>query len=130
MLNGLDEEVRSDRASAFDSVVVEAGLFFIHQGGWSKVRAESTAEKVETIYKGRGSDRKVSPENIGWAWKRLGIPSGRINRAGNGIELTVPTSRLIHQLALSFGVRAIQGGLRSDCRYCHELEAMIARSKT
>lgn len=124
-----DEEIRADCARSFDSVVVEAGLFFIHQGGWSKVRAESTAEKVEAIYKGRGSDRKASPENVGWAWKRLGIPSGRINRAGNGIELSVATSRLIHKLAISFGVRAIQGGLRADCRYCRELEPMITHTK-
>jgi hypothetical protein len=130
LLKVQDEEIRSDRASAFDSVVVEAGLFFIHQGGWSKVRAESTAEKVEAIYKGRGSDQKISSESVGWAWKRLGIPSGRINRAGNGIELSVATSRLIHRLAISFGVRAIQGGLRSECRYCRELESMIVQSKT
>jgi hypothetical protein len=125
LLGEEDEEIRADCARSFDSVVVEAGLFFIHHGGLSKVRAESTAEKVEAIYKGRGSDRRVSPESVGWAWKRVGIPSGRINRAGNGIELTVATSRLIHQLAISFGVRAIQGGLRSDCRYCRELEPMI-----
>jgi hypothetical protein len=124
-----DEEIRADCARSFDSVVVEAGLFFIHQGGWSKVRAESTAEKVEAIYKGRGSDQKVSPESVGWAWRRLGIPSGRINRAGNGIELTVATSRLIHRLAISFGVRAIQGGLRADCRYCRELEPMIQHAR-
>jgi hypothetical protein len=130
LLKVKDEEIRADRASALESVVVEAGLFFIHQGGSSTVRAGSAAKKVEAIFKGRGSDQKVSPEQVGWAWKRLGIPSGRINRAGNGIELTVATSRLIHQLAISFGVRAIQGGLRTDCRYCGELEAMIAQSKT
>lgn len=129
LLKVQDEEIRADRAADFDSLVVEAGLFFIHQGGWSKVRAESTAETVEAIYKGRGFDQKVSPESVGWAWKRLGIPSGRINRTGNGIELTAPTCRLIHRLAISFGVRAIQGGVRSDCRYCTELEAMIAPSK-
>jgi hypothetical protein len=117
-----EEEICADRASAFDSVVLEAGLFFVHQDGWSKVRAESTADKVEAIYKGRRSDRRVSPESVGWAWKRLGIPSGRINKAGNGIELNVTTCRLIHKLALSHGVRAIQGGFRSECRYCRELE--------
>jgi len=130
LLNVQDEQIRSDRAASLDALVLEAGLFFIHQGDWSKVRADSTAEKVEAIFKGRGFDRKISAESVGWAWKRLGIPSGRINRAGNGIELTGPTSRLIHQLAMSFGVRAIRGGLRRDCRYCRELEAMTALSKT
>jgi hypothetical protein len=123
LLKVKDEEIRSDRASAFDSVVVEASLFFIHQEGWSKVRAQSAAEKVEAIYKGRGSDQKVSPESVGWAWKRLGIPSGRINKAGNGVELTVQVCRLVHRLAFSYGVRAVQSGFRSGCRYCDELES-------
>jgi hypothetical protein len=118
-----DEEIRADCARAFDSVVVEATLFFIHQGNWSKVRAESAAEKVEAIYKGRGSDQKVSPESVGWAWKRLGIPSGRINKAGNGVELTVRVCRLVHRLAFSYGVRAVQSGFRSGCRYCDVLES-------
>ena len=62
--------------------------------------------------------------------KRVGIPSGRINRAGNGITLNVSTCQLVHKLALSHGVRAMQGGFFSDCRYCRELEAVIAPGKT
>ena len=68
------------------------------------------------------------PESVWWAIRRLGIPSGRINKAGNGIELNVSTCRLIHTLAQSHGVRAMQGGLPSDCRYCRELQTMIART--
>jgi hypothetical protein len=125
-----DEEIRSDRASAFDSVVLEAILFFIHQGGWTRVRMDNIADQVSTIFKGRGFQEEPSPERVGWAVKRLGIPSGRINRAGNGIELSVSTSRLVHELALSYGVRAMQGTIRSDCRYCRELGATVGQTKT
>jgi hypothetical protein len=121
-----DELIRSDRASAFDSVVLEAILFFIHQGGWTRVRMDRIAEHVSAIYKGRGFHEEPSPERVGWAIQRLGIPSGRINRAGNGIELSVSICRLSHKLAQSHGVRAMQGALRGECRYCRELEAMIA----
>jgi hypothetical protein len=122
LIKAQDEELRTERASTFDSVVIEVGLFFIHEGGWSKVRADATAQKVDAILKGRGSAEEVSAERVGWAWKRLGIPSGRINRSGNGVELNPATSRLIHQLAFSFDVRAIQSGPRSDCLYCREIE--------
>ena len=130
LLSLQDEEIRADRASAFDSIVLEAILSFIHQDGWTKVRIDSLAEKVSAIYKGRGFNEEPSPESVGWAVKRVGIPSGRINRAGNGITLNVSTCRLVHKLALSHGVRALQGGFFSDCRYCRELEAMIAQGKT
>jgi len=129
LLSVQDEEIRADRASAFDSIVLEAVLSFIHENGWTKVRMDKLAEKVSAIYKGRGFDQEASAESTGWAVKRLGVPSGRINRAGNGLTLNVPTCRLVHKLAVSLGVRAMQGGFFSDCRYCLELETMIAQGK-
>jgi hypothetical protein len=118
-----DEEARAARACSLDSVVLESILFFIHRGDWSKVRTQNLAEKVTEIYKGRGSDRTdVSAESVGWAVKRLGVPSGRINKAGNGVELTNELCRLVHRLALSYGVRAMQSGSRRGCRYCEELD--------
>jgi hypothetical protein len=120
-----DEEMRSDRAGAFDSVVLEAILSFIHQGGWSKVRMDGIADRVSAIFKGRGFDEAPSPERVGWAVKRLNIPSGRINRAGNGIELTEATRRLVHELAFSYGVRAMQAALPGECQSCRELRSAV-----
>ncbi|MFZ0522621.1 MAG: hypothetical protein WAL95_16470 [Candidatus Acidiferrales bacterium] len=125
-----DEEVRADPARTCDAVILEALLSFVHAGDWSKVRTDNIAEKVGAIYKGRGSDRQPSPETVGWAIRRLGIPSGRINRAGNGVELDVGVRRLIHRLALSHGVRAMSGGPRDDCRYCRELEPEFTQATT
>ena len=117
-----DEESRADHARSCDAVVLEALLSFIHQNGWSRVHTGNIAEKVAAIYNGRGDDHAPSPETVGWAIRRLGIPSGRINRAGNGVELNVATRRLIHRLAMSHGVRAMDGTLRDDCRFCCELK--------
>jgi hypothetical protein len=120
-----DEEMRADRARSLDAIVLEALLFFIHEGGSSKVRTENIAEKVSAIYKGRGSDQQSSAESVGWAIRRLGIPSGRINRAGNGVELDPATRRLIHRLAESYAVRAMER-LRSECQYCQELTTVVS----
>jgi hypothetical protein len=125
-----DEEIRADRARAGDAVVVEAAISFVHQGTWTKVRTGSIAERVSAIYKGRGCDQCPSAESVGRALKRVGIPSGRIGSAGNGIELTVLTCELIHTLALSYGVRAMPGAVRSGCKYCHELGLTVAEPTT
>jgi hypothetical protein len=130
LLGVQDEELRADRARSCDAVVLEALLFFIHAGDWSKVRTDNVAEKVGAIYKGRGSDQQPSAETVGWALRRLGIPSGRINRAGNGVELDVGVCRLVHRLALCHGVRAMSGGPRDNCRYCRELEPEFAQAAT
>ena len=130
MLAVQDEEIRADRARAGDAVVVEASLSFIHQGGWTTVRSGSIAERVSAIYKGRGCDQRPAAESVGRALKRLGIPSGRIGSAGNGIELTVPTCQLIHTLAGSYGVRAMPGAVRSGCQYCHKLGLRVPEPTT
>jgi len=124
-----DEEIRAANASAFASVVVEAVLSFIHVGRLSNVRTQQVADKVEKIYAGRGLHQKnVSAESVGWAIKKLGIPSGRIGKAGNGVGLTVQVCRQVHQLGFSYGIRAMQE-FRSSCRYCDE-QAAIAQKKT
>ena len=130
LLTGQDEEFRADRARAVDAVVLEALLFFIHDGGYSKVRAKELAERVAAIYKGRGSDEAPSPEMVGWAVRRLGIPGGRLDSAGNGVELPEPTCRLVHQLAISYGVRSMQVGSFNACRYCRVPEPSLAEAKT
>ena len=95
LLSVQDEEIRADRASAFDSIVLEALLSFIHEDGWTKVRIDKLAEKVSAIYKGRGFDRgsvgrkcRVGSEAVGHPeWKdqpgrqrdhaeRLDLPTG------------------------------------------------------
>ena len=129
LLSVQDEEIRADRALTIDAVVLEALISFIHEGRCSEVRTINIAQKVGAIYKGRGSDQQPSAESVGWAIKRLGIPSSKLGRAGNGVELSAATCRRIHKLAQSHGVRAMETGLPSSCRYCRELKAMVEEAK-
>jgi hypothetical protein len=129
LLSVQDEEIRSDRALTIDAVVLEALVSFIHEARCSKLRTTSIAGRVSAIYQGRGSDQQPSAESVGRTIKRLGIPSGRIERAGNGVDLSELTCRTIHKLAQSHGVRAMETGLPSSCRYCRELTAMVQVAK-
>jgi hypothetical protein len=78
LLGVQDEEVRADRARTCDAVVLEALLFFVHTGGWSKVRTDSIAEKVGAIYKGRGPTsnlrrRQWAGRSGAWAFPAAGL---------------------------------------------------------
>ena len=117
-----NEEQCAENARSFDCVVIEALLFFVHEGQQSKVRAQQVAEKVSLIYDGRGSRQTVSAESVGWTIKRLRIPSGRIDRAGNGVELTADVCRQVHRLAVAYDVQAIQSGVHQTCRFCKEFQ--------
>jgi hypothetical protein len=129
LLSVQDEEIRADRALTIHAVVLEALISFIHEGKCSKLRTTSIAGRASAIYKGRGSDQQPSAESVGRAIKRLGIPSGKLDRAGNGVELSIATCRRIHKLAQSHGVRAMEIRLPSSCRYCSELKAMVEEAK-
>lgn len=117
-----NEEQCAESARSLDSVVLEALLFFVHEGQQSNVRAHEVSEKVSLIYEGRGFQRTVSAESVGWTIKRLRIPSGRIDRAGNGVELTADVCRQVHHLALAYGLQAIQSGVHQTCRFCEEFQ--------
>jgi hypothetical protein len=116
-----NEEERAESARSFECVVIETLLFFVHEGQQLKVRAQQVAEKASQIYEGRGSRHIVSSESVGWTIKRLRIPSGRIDRAGNGVELAVDVCRQVHRLALSYDALAMRAGLHESCRFCGEL---------
>ena len=117
-----NEEECAESARSVDCLVIEALLFFVHEGQQSKVRAQQVADKVSLIYKGRGFQHNVSAESVGWTIKRLRIPSGRIDRAGNGVELTADVCRQVHRLALAYRAQAIQSGVHQTCRFCEEFQ--------
>jgi hypothetical protein len=126
LLKVRDEEIRSDRAAAFDSIVLESILFFIHDGSESHISMARIAEKAGVISKGRGVNEEPSPERVGHAVKRLEIPSGRIDRSRNGVDLRESICRLVHRIAKGHGVRAMPGRVFESCRYCREVNAQIA----
>ena len=122
LLKERDEEIREDRASAFDSIVIEAILVFVHKNGCAEVRMDAVAETVRVIFAGRGMDVDVSAEKVGRAVRRLRIPGARLSAAGNGVKFTAEVRRMVHHLAQTHGVRSTETGPRPNCEYCAEME--------
>jgi hypothetical protein len=124
-LDAQDEEIRTNRSTAIDAVLLEGLLSSCHTKGQVEIRGSELAKAVCAIYAGRGIKFLISPESVGWALKKLGIPTGRLGSAGNGVKLTDVTRRLVHQLASLYDARTFQVGFDSDCKHCNEIKARL-----
>jgi hypothetical protein len=126
-LNAEDQVIRAERSSTGEGLVIEASLFFCHKDGISQFRSSELATTVSAMYAGRGSDEAISPESAGWKMKGLGLPTGTIDHAGNGLKLIDSTRRLVHQLAMAYDIFNRPEAFRAGCPHCNEIKKTPAR---
>jgi len=126
LLNSQEQQIRADATSATESVVIEALLSFCHQVDTREVRCLVISRRTEAIYAGRGSKREISPEQVGWKLKHLGIPVGRIGSAGKGVNLTNAVRQQVHELAILHGVLTVASGPVPPCPFCQEFKERLA----
>lgn len=120
LLKQLDREVRIDRTLLLECIVLE--------GLWAACHSDSSAEtlsvteltrSVNTILRGRGELREVSPETVGWKLRALGFHTEPIAGGNKGLALTEVTRVKIHTLAAAYGVRTLQQGPpKQRCPQC------------
>jgi hypothetical protein len=125
-----DEQFRAERANSTDAVLIEILLDSSHEIGRRNLRSCELAQRVNALHGGRASEQMISAETAGWKMKSLGLATGRIDSAGNGLELTESARRLIHQLAATYEVLSLQSaGFAPECKLCNEIRAQLARRK-
>ena len=107
LLKPVDSEIRVGHASLLTAVGVEALLArcHIHTGKYFPV-IELTAD-VNTVLRGRGECSQVSPENVGWTLRALGLRTDFIPGGRKGLVLSNEVRQRIHQLAAGYGVRTL-----------------------
>ncbi len=122
LLKTLDREIRLDRASLLPAIVLEALIARCHSttGKYFPV-ADLTAD-VNTILLGRGEMLEVSPENIGWTLRALGLYTDFIPGGRKGLVLLNGVRKKIHDLAAAYGVRTLRElPAKIDCPLCAAL---------
>jgi len=129
LLRRQDREFQVDVAASMKCIVVEALLTLCHDGYRQTFVCLELAQVVNTILKGRGENLQVSPEDIGWDLKSLGFHTEPIGRRGKGLKLTDSIRKIIHELAVTCGVRSLQGGAVAKCRHCSEPHAQQAEER-
>lgn len=113
-----NEQMRADRASATEAMVLRAVLILAHRDE-QQVYARDIAVAANQIYKEQGESVKLTAEKVGHALKRLGLYTRRLGTNGRGLILDKATQIRAHQLSLEYDVLPVV----PECGYCHNLQA-------
>ena len=77
---------------------------------------------VNTVLRGRGDMREVSPETVGWTLRALGLHTGFITGGKKGLSLSNDVREKIHNLAAAYGVRTLRElPANPECPLCQAL---------
>ena len=121
-LKPLDHEIRADRASLLQSIVLEVLLAQCHRNVDKDFPVTELTGDVNTVLSGRGDTLEVSPETVGWTLRALGLRTEFITGGKKGLSLLHDVSEKIHSLAAAYGVRTIRElSKKTDCPLCKAL---------
>jgi hypothetical protein len=87
--------------STEEAIVVEA-LRNITLKEMDRVFAKEIAAEANRLLELRGEKLRLSPEKIGHLLRNLGLPTRRLNQAGNGLALDATTLARIDELAAMY----------------------------
>jgi hypothetical protein len=122
LLKTLDREVRVDRTFLLAAIVLEALLARCHNVTGKYYPVADLTGDVNTLLCGRGETLEVSPENIGWTLRALGLHTDFIPGGRRGLLLTRDVREKIHELAVDYGVRTLRElPAKVDCPLCAAL---------
>src|SRR5216683_6562303 len=122
LLKTLDREIRLDRASLLPAIVLEALIARCHSTTGKYFPVTDLTGDVNTVLRGRGEMLEVSPENIGWTLRALGLYTDFIPGGRKGLVLLNGVRKKIHDLAAAYGVRTLRElPAKIDCPLCAAL---------
>ena len=108
LLKPLDSEIRVDHASQLPAIVLEALLARCHSTTGKNYPVSDLTGDENTILRTRGSSLEVSPENIGWQLRTLGLHTDFMPGGRKGIILSEDMRKMIHNLGAAYGVRTLR----------------------
>jgi hypothetical protein len=93
-----DRQRISERLDTAEALVVEAVLALSKRGA-EHLYAGEIAVEVNRLVEARGEGSKLSPEKVGHRLRRLGLPTGRLSQAGNGLIMDKETMTRLQTLS-------------------------------
>jgi hypothetical protein len=122
LLKTLDREIRVDRTFLLAAIVLEVLLARCHSASGKYFPVTDLTVDVNTLLRGRGEMLEVSPENIGWTLRALGLHTDFIPGGRKGLVLVDGVRKKIHDLAATYGVRTLRElPAKIDCPLCAAL---------
>ena len=122
LLKTFDREIRVDRASLLPAIVLEVLLARCHSTTGKYFPVADLTGDVNTVLRGRGEMLEVSPENIGWTLRALGLHTDFIPGGRKGLVLLDGVRKKTHDLAAAYGVRTLRElPAKIECPLCAAL---------
>ncbi len=118
-LRDQDEQIRVERSTELESIVIEALLFLCHEDQRESAYVGEVTRAVNGILKGRGETLELEARAVGDQLRGLGLFTRRLGSAGRGLLLLDATRRRLHQLARSYDAPSLQDG-KIRCQHCAE----------
>jgi hypothetical protein len=109
-----------------DVVLIEALLFYCHEGKTDCVYVGEVGKTATSILAARGELLKLEPKNVAARLRFLGVHIEPRDKRGYRVLLTQVLSRQLHTLARSFDVPSVQDG---EVR-CNQCELPVSDQRT
>jgi len=98
LLKAQDQRHLSQKLDTTEAVVVEAALALSRQER-QHVYVREVAVEANRLLEGRGERLKLNPEKVGHKLRKLGLPTRRLTKTGNGLVLDKATVAEIQRVA-------------------------------
>ena len=119
LLKLLDAEIRVDRTSLLPAIVLDVILARCHAVSGKYFAVGDLTKDVNTVLRGRGEMLEVSPEDIGWALRGLGLHTDFMPGGRKALILYENARKKVHDLAVAYGVRTLRElPAKVDCPLC------------
>jgi len=127
LLKPLDTEIRVNHASLLPAIALEAILARCHTASGKYFAVGDLTKDVNTVLRGRGEMFEVSPEDIGWVLRGLGLHTDFMPGGRKALILRDDVRNKVHSLAAAYGVRTLRElPAKVDCPLCSTLKAQWA----
>jgi hypothetical protein len=107
LLQTRDQQHLSEMSNTTDAVVVEATRA-LSRDAREHAYCREIASKANDLFEARGETARMSPEKVGHAIKKLGLPTHRLSQTGNGLRFDKATVARIEQLAALYMVEVME----------------------
>ncbi len=108
LLKAQHQQHLSQRVDISEGIVIEAALA-LSRLGKDCVYAREIAAEANRLLEDRGEAMKLNPEKVGHRLRKLGLPTSRLSKAGNGLvcnKATVATLRQLGEMYVGEGLVA------------------------
>ncbi len=122
LLKPVDSEIRVSHASLLKAIALEVLLARCHTASGKYFPVVELTAGVNTVLRGRGETVEVSPEDVGWMLRGLGLHTDFMPGGRKALVLSNGVRQRIHELGAGYGVRSLRElPAKIECPLCADL---------